>query len=931
MNPPTRWPAPITVRPILESSMSESLDGGARGGSLSPSVLLRRRLLETLGTLRPLTVVSAPAGYGKTTLIDSWAAESIRDVTIVRMALEGDDVLPEAFFPSLLQALKGGGLVVGRGDVPGGVMGGERGRAKALAADILAHGSRVVWILDCGEFSLSAQVGRVLDQLIHAAAQGLAVVILTRDDPPSALHRHRLEGALCEIRAKDLAFTASEVAALMERENVVLSPPEVSALRTRTGGWPAGLRFAAMNLREHPDVSGTIEDFRGDSGNVAEYLMTEVLQRQPPRRRQFLLRSCIAEELDPPLVEELTGQHCDVQVLRGMADSGCFVERIPGQHDRFRYHALFRQFLRARLLFERSPAPEALHRVAAQWLAGHGQTSSAVSHAVEATDWPLATTLLVDSLGVVDLLSGHRSTGLRRLFADLPAQLDGVDAELTRAAISLADLDAATAGQHLVAARESLPVEPSGRSPAAGVALAVLTALQTSRAFGTSAALERGLHSALVAEKALRLLPAQDQVGVQPHLSAVVAGCKGRVLLARGDFLEAREALHEGVQAADAAGLEKVARELKGMCALVEAVTGRLRRATAMAAQVLHTRTAGQEPGASEAARLALAWVRTDEAEPVLAHELLGQAQRELASYDSDLLAAVATLLRARLQVDRGDLRVALAELEVAGDPGPVQPRTARLAEDASTRGWLARALLVARADVLTRLGRPREAIAVLADVGEEPHRRDLDTEVALEHAKLALRDPDRDPTRLATAPDALRGETPLAVDISRWLVLAEASIADHAPSVAGEYLGRALRLASSEHLRRPILQAPEAVRELLDDSGLASRNRWLHAASNAAEPQRMPHVPEQRRAPDDYRAGSSEPVVIPLTKKETEVLGYLAKLLTTDEIAAVMFVSVNTVRSHVRSILRKLGVSRRNEAVRRAWDLHLLPPESAA
>ena len=276
-------------------------------------------------------------------------------------------------------------------------------------------------------------------------------------------------------------------------------------------------------------------------------------------------------------------------------------------------------------------------------------------------------------------------------------------------------------------------------------------------------------------------------------------------------------------------------------------------------------------------------------------------------------------------------VRVALAELDVASEPGPVQRPPAGLAEGASPQGWLARTLLVARADVLTRLGRPREAIAVLESVGQEPHRRDVDTEVALQQAKLALRDPDRDPTRLATAPDSLRGETPLAVDVSRWLVLAEASIADHAVSVAGDYLGRALRLASSEHLRRPILQAPEDVRELLDDTGLASRNRWLHAASNAAEPQRVPHIPEQRRAPDDYRAGSSEPVVIPLTKKETEVLGYLAKLLTTDEIAAVMFVSVNTVRSHVRSILRKLGVSRRNEAVRRAWDLHLLPPGSAA
>jgi LuxR family transcriptional regulator, maltose regulon positive regulatory protein len=893
---------------------------------------VRRRLLETLGSLRPLTVVSAPAGYGKTTLVESWLAEPTRDVTVARLSLEDDDLLPEALWPTLVEALSVAGIAVSPEDVADGLRDPHRHRVKGLAADIVAHGRRVVLVLDCGEFSLSAQAGRDVNRLIRGAGTSLAVLMLTREDPPLPLHRYRLEGAICEVRAEDLAFTASEVAAVMKREGVVLTPPEVSALRTRTGAWPAGLRFAALSLRGRLDVSEAIEEFRGDSGNVAEYLMSEVLQRQPSRRQRFLLRSCILDELDPPLVEILTGQHCDVQVLEAMADGGCFVERIPGQHDRFRYHSLFRQFLRAQLWYEKQPAPTELHRVAAQWLAGNGQTLPAVRHAVAATDWALASQLLVASLRVVELLSGPRRTVLRKLFAELPPDLHGADAALTRAAMALADYDVATAGLHLDAARASLVVEALPPAHASRVALAVLTAVQASLAFDTIEALDRGLNAALMAEKELRLLPTHEQLNVHSHLAAVVAGCKGRALFARGEFVEAGESFVDGVRAADDAGLEGVAGELKGMCALVEAVTGHLRRATAMAAQVCHTQAAASDRTQvpSEAARLALAWVRTDEAESALAHELVGQAQQELLSYDSTLLATVTTLLRARLLSDRGEVDVALAELRVASDPRSALPPVAGRGK--GIRGWLARTLLVAQADALTRLGRPEEAITLIHAADQEQQARDLDDEIALQRALLAAEDPARDLSRLATPNAPAHGETPLAVGIARWLALAEGSITDHDLEAAGDYLDRALRLAAPERFRRPILQSPEGVQALLTSSGLASRNRWLHARSDAVGSQQATvHIPEQRRSPDRSGTDASEGVVIPLTKKETEVLGYLAKLLTTDEIAAVMFVSVNTVRSHVRSILRKLGVSRRNEAVRRAWDLQLLSPDSAA
>jgi LuxR family transcriptional regulator, maltose regulon positive regulatory protein len=903
---------------------------------LPAGLLVRRRLLEALGGAKPWTVVSAPAGYGKSALVQSWAAERSRDLTIVRSALDDEDMSVEPVWQTVVEAFSAAG-VHGQGRAASGDAG--RGPVGALAADIATHGRPVVWVLDCGEFSLSPEAGRDVGRLMRAARGTLTLVMLTRHDPPLPMHRLRLDGVLREIRADELAFTAGEVAALMKREGVDLTPPEVSALRTRTGGWPAGLRFAAMGLRGRADVSDAIATFRGDTGNVAEYLMSEVLQRQPTERREFLLRSCIVDELDPPLVSALTGQHCDVQVLQSMADGECFVERIPGQRDRFRYHALFRQFLRAQLLFEESPAPEGLHRVAARWLAQDGQWSRAVTHAVAATDWPLATGLLVGSLGFVQLLSGPRSTALKRLLTGLPTSVGGVDAALTRAALALTELDPTAAGPHLDIARAALAEESPQPRLGCTVAVAVLEALQKSMTLSTDASLDVALHAVLHAEETLRPLPALAQRSLGSHLVAVVAACKGRVLFTRGEFLGAVEALREGIAAAEAADLATVAGELRGMSALVDAVIGHLRRASATAVQASHSRvatTAHPTRRTSEAAKLALAWVRTEEVEPVLAQELVAQATREQASYDSELLGSVASLLRARLVTDRGDvslalmkLRVALEQLRLPPDAGTDTPAVAR----AAGSNWLARALLLAQADALTRLGRHRDAVALVRELADEAGRRDLDTEIALQHALIAAEDPGRDVTELSPARRRhAHDEVPLSLTVDRFLVLAEGSIADGDVPAGLGFLGQALRTAAPEHLRRPILQAPDDVQDLLTTSGLAARNRWLTVPSDAAGGgQHNVHIPEQRHATEGHVHAPSGPVVIPLTKKETEVLGYLAKLLTTDEIAAAMLVSVNTVRSHVRSILRKLGVSRRNEAVRRAWDLQLLPPDSAA
>jgi LuxR family maltose regulon positive regulatory protein len=168
----------------------------------------------------------------------------------------------------------------------------------------------------------------------------------------------------------------------------------------------------------------------------------------------------------------------------------------------------------------------------------------------------------------------------------------------------------------------------------------------------------------------------------------------------------------------------------------------------------------------------------------------------------------------------------------------------------------------------------------------------------------------------------------PLAVRVNALLLQAEQSIQDGDDAFGELGLQTALQVAAPEHLRRPFIEAPESIQSLLARSGLAGSHRWLQVTSQDTA---APASGGQRQVHAHVGLPGPAPIVNPLTKKEQEVLGYLAELLTTDEIATTMFVSVNTVRSHVRSILRKLGVARRNEAVRRAWELELLPPRDAA
>lgn len=879
-----------------------------------PDLVVRHRLLDLVrqGVHGPLTLVSAPAGTGKTVLLASWSALGEVPGPVTWMTMEDGDERPGVFWSYVLDGLARSGVDVSGVGVPARADAVDRPLLARMAWHIAAHEEPVVLVLDDGDHLVDPTLGGDLGYLLRHCDGKLRVVLLTRVDPALPLHRYRLDGAVTEIRSAHLAFTSREAATLMRRSGLDLTAAEVAALLDRTGGWPAGLKFAAMSLAGRADSGQAIREFTGDEGDVAAYLVTEVLDAQPAEMRDVLLRTSIADRLRPGLLEALTGRSHGQRVLEFMAHANSFIQPVSGCHGWYRYQSLFREFLRAQLAYEQPELVPVLHRAAADWLAGNGCLHEAIRHAAAAGAWPEAAGYLVDDLAVGALLTGRASAGLAGLFASLPDDEESAAAAVVRAALAITASDTERCAAELGRARTHLAAEAPGRAQSCRLSIAVLEALHAD----LTSDVEAGLAAVTTAEDRLREAPRQA-VAAHPELPALVAGCRGRLLLWRGEFGSAQTALTEAARLGEAQGCEEVLMASLGLSALLEAVNGRLRRAAELAdrADAVARRSGTEAAHHSAAAAAALAWVRMEEYDVAAARDLARQAEAALSGHEDKVTTAVLALVRARLLRARGNLEGARAELRAGREPqrGYTLP------------GWLDRWLGAAEGALLVAEGHPDEAVGTIEAL-EDPDRPE--TVLVLQQARLA-----RGETDAAGTPSALgrKGATPLDTQVTAWLVQAARSVETGDPARAKVALERSLRLAAPERLRRPFLEASPSVRRLLrGGSDLAARYPWLGTAGPATSTRRTGGDAGSRARP----AGTEDPpdlIVEPLTNKEQEVLGHLAELLTTEEIAATMFVSVNTVRTHVRSILRKLGASRRNEAVRRGRDLHLLPTTADA
>ncbi|WP_460850017.1 MalT transcriptional regulator family protein, partial [Phytohabitans suffuscus] len=349
-----------------------------------PEVQLARprltRLLDA-GARGPVTLVAAPAGWGKTVLLGAWARAQ-PDQPVAWYTVETGD--GPRFWSYVGEALAKHGVAVPDDPDP-----------RRLAAAVAQLERPAVLLVDDLHLAVDESVAEGLDFLVRHADRRLHLVAAARTEPPLGLHRWRLEGGLTEVSAHDLAFSREETAELLACHRVPASARRVDDLHLRTEGWPAGLRFAARSLYAHPDPDRFIAGYGGEHPTVAGYLVDEVLAGQPAEARDVLLRTSIAEPVSGELADALTGREDAARVLAELERTNGFVVPVKSRPGAYRYHRMFGELLRAELRRRSPDQLTDLHRRAAAWHADRHMPPDALRHALAGRDWPRATELLV--------------------------------------------------------------------------------------------------------------------------------------------------------------------------------------------------------------------------------------------------------------------------------------------------------------------------------------------------------------------------------------------------------------------------------------------------------------------------------------------------------------------------------------------------------
>jgi LuxR family maltose regulon positive regulatory protein len=686
---------------------------------------------------------------------------------------------------------------------------------------------------------------------------------------------------------------------VLAHDGLALPAGQLARLQARTEGWPAGVRLAATAIARHPDPARYAAELTGDDPPVAEYLVAEVLADQPTDVRELLLSTSILDSISAGSIEALTGRTDGERVLAGLRDANGYVVPLDPQRHSYRHHRMFGELLRAELRRQSPERVPELHRRAARWHAEHGLPLDALRHALAARDWGYATGVLVDRWHhLVDY--GH-SAAAPDGPADAPPPDDAVrnDPELALAyaadRLDLHDLDSmesylrlATQHQHALA---------DGRRDR----LTLMTA-----AFQVSQAQLRG--------EATRVLSAADEVlaiadrcgGTHPGdpegARAIAYAAQGAAHLGTGDLDAAEAALCHGLAVADGTGVSCPRVVCAGRLAFLQALRGGLRRAEATAtAAITGPACPGQARGAHRGyAHLALAVVELERDRLEEAEASLRAAAGSPEAAAEPALAAWLAVVRARWLCERGELTRGYQEL-LAGRRGLGEWRLPAYLEQ-----WFVTVeadLRVAHGDTETAR---RLLVPLLHDNGSAP--------AAVTLARAYLRDNEPAAAGRVLPAWAQDGIPLLSLRLDAGLVEAVAAQRSGDARRATRALERVLQLAEPEGFRRAFARGGVAVREMLPahlDSGTAY---WslVHELIATAEPAAL--RPPEPVPPDET-----------LTERELTILRYLQSILSNVEIAAELSVSVNTVKTHVRNIYRKLHATRRREAVRRARELHLL------
>ena len=855
---------------------------------LPPRHISRPRLLARLDQAvdRPLILLSAGPGTGKTVLLTDWVRHA--QVRVAWLNPTAADAEPRRFWRLLESALRecDGAECGPPADIPQGA---GVDLIQTLFSSVPRSPARLVVVIDDAHVLTRSDVLDGLDNLICGWQPGLSLILAARSDPLLPLHRYRLAGQMCELRATDLAMTPPEIREVLTAHHVTLEPRAFDILAARTEGWTAGVRLSAMRMEGTESPSDFVSELALDVGSIGEYLVNEVIRRQPEPCRRLLLETSFLDEVTGPLADAITGMTGCEDMLTDLARNNSFVIPLDAAQVRYRYHQLFAEILRYLLLRQKGQAVRGLHQRAAAWFEASGDVGNAVHWAMRAGDRGRVATLL--ARGGLAHAFVHRQDlsglGLRAL---LPLGLpDGTDpvrkAEfvLANAAIEAVFADTESAARGL----GQLPFLKSDEilSDPDLLVTADLVELVLGQKTSDARAVDTAAHRLLGRD-------GESAGSLIPGLRAAVLLTQASTHLWTGRHEDVGTLLEGALAEAGREGPPGIELEVLGMMAFVGSYWSQTSYTNDAAgrAHVLRKQKGLAIPPALELA----AALRS-----LIAGDLEGRAralQRILLPdvIGSDPGLAVALELgQANVLMARGEVNEARIMLQDAdGDIPPLL----RVARDT----------MLAKLDI--SLGRPRSALRLLQNYGGDEFA--IMTAIPRAHAHLALGD------RLAAQgcvrsvlanPSALAGRYML---VEALLCDAQIAQLDGEPGRALEVVIRALEVARGE-IVLPFLQAEDLFAALLE----------RHPDVAGQWPVPRPRTPAES-APERV---ISRVLPEPLTQRELTVLRFLATSMSIMEIADELCLSVNTVKTHIAAIYRKLPAGRRREAVLRARELELI------
>jgi LuxR family maltose regulon positive regulatory protein len=852
------------------------------------NLVLRQRLIQMMNDAwqqdKKLTLVSASAGYGKTTLVTEWVRGS--QTKSAWLSLDETDNDPARFLTYLIAALqlidssigeKTRAMLQSPQPLPPEVV------MTSLLNEIAKVPTSFILVLDDYHLIQALPIHSHLDFLVEHQPPQMHLVIITREDPPLPLARLRARGQMAEIRQNDLRFSPEECADFLQRVmGLNLKANDIAALERRTEGWIVGLQLAAISMQGRDDLTNFVEAFTGSSHYVLDYLIEEVLKQQPPDVQDFLLKTSILDRMSGPLCNVLVDRTDSRDLLDHLEHANLFIFPLDQSRSWYRYHRLFAELLRQRLHATNTLSENELHCLASQWFATEGFIPEAIQHALEASDWDRAATLINDitvpllrSGELVTLIGWLKSLPDEVIFSrpefcqnygwalTLTGQLEAADIYL-RQAENIARDDETLLGPILVARAYHLRVRGD-----------ILLAIDYAR-------------------RALSILPQTD--ALSRGLAALTLGLAFWNI---GDFQESERAFLEVDRTAQQSSNHYARMTALAYLGNIQAVFGHLHRAAELCQQVIRL-GGGSPPVAPAHIALATLYYEWNQLDLAMEEAQIGIEQSQHTG--NPLILCDGYRILVIIHQGFGDPEAAMSTLKKADqlvDSHQVSPLARLRMAACHVQVALAQDNLTSAQFWAEQVSEPSAASLFDPCLGLVPIRILLARHEKAEAAGKLME-------LYETACQKGCGAGMIEVRLLQ-------ALAADAPNDALHFLQDALKMAQPEGFIRTFVDKGEPVKALLErlkSQGGDLKEYILSLLSAFGE---------------TVRVLAPQALVEPLSERELDVLHLLEQGMSNGEIAKRLVVTIGTVKSHVHSIINKLGVSNRSQAVIQARSLKLL------